>query len=378
MKGKGTVMEIRSHSMVIMTNECGFEEIKKRNDITVGMEIDFNKQDIIRKNKSKFKIIATIAAAIILCIVSSLFMMDQKNKLSIPVAMLTIDINPSIALEINHKQEVLEVIPLNKDAEEFSFDSFKNQDVRRVIEEFVLMAGEKGYLQETDNYILLTTVSLEKEMDKEDQLMDLAEELKKNVEETFENRDGKSVVVLTLDSNYETLQKAKKEKISVGKMEIYQRLQVKDEEDVSLEKIKTQQIKELIRHEEKKEHPVFEKHPSNKEDKEHPVFEKHPGSKEGKQQPVVEDKSSKKEEKSNKKEEKQHPVFENHPGNKENKKNSQIESQPIKDEEKVDVKKEKNKIEEVKEEKELEKPSEDNNKEKEKTNQKKKNEKVKK
>ncbi len=285
--------------MVVMTSQCGFEEIKKRNDSVVGMEIEFMAEELLKRKKSFIKPIAAIAAAIILLVMSSVYFLGGLETEAIPIALLTIDINPSIVLEVNSKQEVINIVPLNKEAEIFSDKSLKNKDVKVVFQEIIGMADELGYLADLEeNFILLTTIFLE-EVDND--FKNIPDNLKKLTEEMSIKSMGSSVIMVTLESDYETYLRAQKEETSVGKMEIFQRLE-SGEDGIILEELKEKKVKELLKEASKKDHPVFDVHPGNKGEKEHPVFDTHPGNKDEKN-----------------KEDKSHPVFDTHPGNKENK-----------------------------------------------------------
>nr|WP_279381034.1 anti-sigma factor domain-containing protein [Alkaliphilus hydrothermalis] len=296
-------MEIRDKTMVIMTNECCFEEIKKRNNVMVGTEIEFTTKDMLKGKPTYFKPLATVAAAIILMIISTLFILPNFIAEAKAVAMVTIDINPSVGLELNQKQEVLKLLHLNEDAEKLPIPSVKGKNVRVAIEEIMAIVKGKGYLQEDDNYVLLTTVSLEKQKGEEEdeELSILAEELKISIENNVYQKEGKNVVVLTLESNYETLVKAQAEKTSVGKMELYQRLEAEEDkedsedDDVKLDEIKSKNVKELVEVVEKRPHPVFDQRSDKKNGKSHPIFENHPNK--SKEKEAIEDQEESKEDK---------------------------------------------------------------------------------
>lgn len=302
MKSKGIIMEIRENSMIVMTQDCSFQEIKKREAVIEGMEIEYFPDEItMTKRKRLITAPVAVAAAIILLLVSSIYgIANWQNMMAPATAILTIDINPSIALELNHQQQVVRARALNSEAQAFPLVDLKGAAVQEAVLQIIDWAEKGGYIKTKEqNYILLTTVSLKQETTPQEELQKMVAELAKSIEEN--STDEKQRVVLSLTSNQETLKQAKKKNISVGRLEITQQTRDKNA-DVNIEEAKTQKVKELIIKYEKKQHPVFENHPGDKNlqrdknqrekdddntknqntrnpirDKDHPVFETHPG-----------------------------------------------------------------------------------------------------
>ena len=71
MKYKGCIMEIRQDAMIIMTSDCSFCKIKKKDDFQEGMEIEFDGSDIIQERKKNLSKLFLVAAAILLMVITS-------------------------------------------------------------------------------------------------------------------------------------------------------------------------------------------------------------------------------------------------------------------------------------------------------------------
>ncbi|SCX79675.1 anti-sigma factor domain-containing protein, partial [Alkaliphilus peptidifermentans] len=256
MNYKGCVMEIRNNSMVVMTDHCTFEEIKLRKSIIIGMEIEFSTGDIIQRNRERFKGFVLIAAAILLVVVTSLSLVTYWGNNLQSVALLTIDINPSIAIEINEKQQVIKITPLNEEAGLLLAADLKKLHIKEAFDKIIEMAEDEGYIEKNgENYILITSVKLNNKNKLSFQIDQLVEEL---IDLQEDKRDD--LVMIAKEADIHVLEKANREKISVGKMTLYQEVVKEGSEEGLLDDIKTKSVKELL----KKEHPVFDQHPGSK------------------------------------------------------------------------------------------------------------------
>lgn len=77
-------------------------------------------------------------------------------KLTKVLTILTIDINSSLKLSLNYRDEVVKVEGLNKDGKRLlKFENFRGDDLEDAIEEIAELAVEKGYVTETNNHIFI-------------------------------------------------------------------------------------------------------------------------------------------------------------------------------------------------------------------------------
>lgn len=250
---RGSVIEIYQDSIVVMTEDCTFERIKKSAGLEKGMEVYFEERDIIRNSSVKIKNISMVAAAVFLFIITSLYGIGIWNTNYRTVALLSIDINPSVEMEINKKNNIIKASALNEDASTLPLNNLKNKPVVDAMAELVEMAGEKGYIKENEeNYILVTSVELKNPQEDDKVLEELLIEGKNKIE-TASSKRGQQIQVVTMKSDKETLNKAKKENISVGKMEIYEETKDKNknENEKEIKELKNKKVKDLIKSVEK-------------------------------------------------------------------------------------------------------------------------------
>lgn len=298
---RGSIIEICHDSIIVITEDCTFEKIKKSAGLKEGMEVYFEEVDIIKKPRFVNKNIPAVAAAIFVFIVASLYTVGFWNRNYRAVALLSIDINPSVEIEVNKSYHVIKATPLNEDASKLPLKNLKNYSLVEALEELVEMAGAGGYLKEREtNYVLVTSVEL-KDHKKEDKVLEeILIEGKKKIE-TLSSEKGQQIEVVTMESDKETLSKAKEEHISVGKMEVYEKTKEnyknKDknkDEDEGREKDKDEDKKEIKELKDKKVKEIIKEIEKNKDQK------VNNGKVDKKEKPTKEDKEDSKDKKENK------------------------------------------------------------------------------
>ncbi|WP_192929639.1 anti-sigma factor domain-containing protein [Alkaliphilus serpentinus] len=268
MKHRGCVMEIRQKTMVLMTEECSFVEVKKPFNVIEGMEIEFTSKDIVSNSRKQYKSLVSIAAAIVFILISSFSVINYWQTNLKPVILLTVDINPSIEVELNEKQAVVSITPLNEEARQILANSnFKRKPIEEVIEIIVERAEEAGYIsKEEENLILITSVSLDEEEEGETVSRQLLENLKDSVEELGQSK-GERITVVTAEANKEQCKKSKEDKTSVGRVFIKEDTE-KEDNPTEEKEWKKRHLKEVLK-EVSKEHPVFKQNPGLIN---HPIF----------------------------------------------------------------------------------------------------------
>lgn len=224
---KGIIIEIYYDSIVVMAEDCTFKRIKKSNGLEEGMEIYFEDRDIIKNSNFTIKNISKGVAAVFIFAVTSLYVLGSWNENNKSIALLAVDINPSVEMEINKNYRVIKILALNEEASKLPLEDLKNYPLIDALEEIVEMAETAGYLREDEsNRVVVTSVELESNDEADKNLDNLIMEGKKKIEEVSNER-GQQVEVVAIKSDRETLTKAKEKNISVGKIEIYRKM--KDE-----------------------------------------------------------------------------------------------------------------------------------------------------
>lgn len=171
---KGIIMEIKRDILVMMTPEGEFLTGRKQPNqhYSIGEEIPFFPlHHELAMTKPSFKWNWKVSSAILTAIIIILTLFSsgflQSNQ---AYAYVSVDINPSMELTLNEKQQVIKITPYNQDAEVLleKLDGWGNMDVSEVTEEIFLLCEEMGYLKENQT-VLITSSFIE---DSNDQLED--------------------------------------------------------------------------------------------------------------------------------------------------------------------------------------------------------------
>ena len=138
---RGIVMEIKGGRCVILKKDGTFAEIRNRN-YTVGQEGSAS-------NPSVGKILSMAACLAVICISAFGYHLYYT-----PTSYVYMDINPSVRLDLNCFERVIDVVPLNKDAEVL----LSNLTIRKGTAEdcmntIVSACQEQNYLNETNTDI---------------------------------------------------------------------------------------------------------------------------------------------------------------------------------------------------------------------------------
>ena len=197
---------------------------------------------------SKKKIIFIILGVMVFCLalVLGYTILNNKNDKkdnSVSIddkveSVITLDINPSIKLEINKDKQVINMISLNEDGKDIIINNYKGKNFEVIIDNITDKLIDKGYAK--DELIILVGVKGKI----------LEEEVKKVFDNKLENKDIKYNIIIPEVSESSSLI-AKKYNITDSKasylediLEKYIDLKIEDLKDMSIKDIitKTEEI----------------------------------------------------------------------------------------------------------------------------------------
>ncbi|WJE55128.1 anti-sigma factor domain-containing protein [Bacillus cereus] len=204
---KGIVMDIKKHSVVVLTPDGEFITFKRKShSYMIGEEISFNEQEqrVPRFSISSFLKPASLLVACFLCVF--LFFYNQPEEKAF--AYVSIDINPSLEASVTKDLRVIDLRACNDDGKRIlkEMKRWKNEPLQDVVRTIVKQSQEDGYLT-NDKQVMLTAVTKDKSL--EPQLEKTMQELKKEYE-------TKHVTVVYQSSTMQVRENAKKEGVSTG------------------------------------------------------------------------------------------------------------------------------------------------------------------
>ncbi|WP_144656488.1 anti-sigma factor domain-containing protein [Bacillus tropicus] len=180
MMNKGIVMDIKKHSVVVLTPNGEFITCKRKGDsCMIGEEISFDEQE---QKASRFSIPyflkpASLLVACFLC--ALLFFYNQPEEKVF--AYVSVDINPSLELSVTKDLRVIDLQACNDDGRRIlkEMKRWENEQLQEVIRTIIKQSQEDKYLT-NDKQVMLTAVAKDKSL--RPQLEQVMQELKKEYE----------------------------------------------------------------------------------------------------------------------------------------------------------------------------------------------------
>ncbi|WP_336862754.1 anti-sigma factor domain-containing protein [Peribacillus frigoritolerans] len=211
---KGVILSVNKRFVTLLTPEGEFLKTKRQErEYEVGEEITFSpakqKFTLAFSNiHSSFKKTAVLSIASTFLILFSILPSYFSGPVS---AYMTIDVNPSIELEIDDDLEVLKLTGLNEDGKLVigQLKDWKGKDIKAVTNRIVETTKRLGYLKGNKQIVVSTTLmEKNKELDK-----NLKEEIKEISEQDNVSKTKMKVIQATKSDR----KQAREQGISTGK-----------------------------------------------------------------------------------------------------------------------------------------------------------------
>jgi len=177
---KGIVMDIKKHSVVVLTPNGEFITCKRKGDsCMIGEEISFDEQE---QKASHFSIPSFLKPASILVacfLFAVLFFYNQPEEKVF--AYVSVDINPSLEVSVTKDFRVIDLQACNDDGRRIlkELKQWENKQLQEVIRTIIKQSQEDKYLT-NDKQVMLTAVAKDKAL--EPLLEKAMKELKKEYE----------------------------------------------------------------------------------------------------------------------------------------------------------------------------------------------------
>ncbi|OYN66556.1 anti-sigma factor domain-containing protein [Bacillus safensis] len=230
---RGIIVEKNKKYVTLLTPDGQFLRTKyEQQHYEIGQEVTFpNESRLERKRAGFFDLlrlrplnagILSIAAIIVV-----IFTMMPSFSSQKAYAYMTIDINPSFELKLDHNYQVIGVTPLNKDAKQVlaSMKDLEKNDMTKVVQEIIDDCDKKGYVNDSKSIYISTVYE-----NKQDNTYKTNVKSKINtISGEYQKRNYK---LETVESDLETREKAQKAGISTGTYIRNQEMQDKEHEDI--------------------------------------------------------------------------------------------------------------------------------------------------
>lgn len=236
MMNKGIIMEIKKDYAIALNDNGIMEKILYKKDMKVGQKIFYFEEDIIKStnkvniNHSFLKSFGSIAAIFLL-----VFTFFQGITYENAYAVVSLDINPSIQIEVSSKMNIISIEGINDDGKNIDFSNIIGSNINNGIEEIKKILIEKKYLDDNKEVLVAFALVKEKDDDKYE------ESVKDAIHETFKTENVTYVKVV----NKANIAEAKTKGVSLGRYEVS--LTANEDVKKNIEKIPVKEITSSIK-----------------------------------------------------------------------------------------------------------------------------------
>lgn len=240
---RGCVLSLEKDYAVVMTEEAEYIKVNMKNGLIVGKQILFMEDDIYREKRStplymlKY---AAVFAIVLLAAVFQIYINGVYKSDKIVAAIVTLDINPSIEIEINNEGRAISLIPLNEDGAVISDKSMTGKPIYNVISELLKNAEAKEYFKSGDNFVLISMAPLT------DGLNINLSDLEVNIRNMISGSDElKTINIVYASSDRAGLEEARLNKISIGRYYFYKKLK-RVEPEITIEAVRNMKLEDMF------------------------------------------------------------------------------------------------------------------------------------
>ncbi len=228
---EGIILEIKNNYFIVMDQHGNFIKLKYKRGSYEGQKIFFTREDILRERK--YTKLSTYAAALIIILIPAFILMNLNPTHA--SAVMAVDINPSMEFIIDKDETVIEMRFLNKEAEQLINSKWKNKQYSEVLLEYLHAAEAQGYLADGEIVMFSCTI-LNEDIDSvsiQHRTEDALLKIKSHISYIYS------------EENEEVLDKARKEKVSTGKYQLFEEIQKTNPESVR-DELKNKSLEDLI------------------------------------------------------------------------------------------------------------------------------------
>ncbi|WP_100407975.1 anti-sigma-I factor RsgI family protein [Bacillus solitudinis] len=258
MNTSGLVLKITDTHIVLLTEKGTFKNVPHPASINeiplIGQRYTHYEQR--KRNYNIFLKYGSTAAA--LCLIILAYFLFPNGGSAEETYIITLDINPSIELSTNEKDEIIRAEGLNSEGVEILARLSLESNVYDALKQIISETVELGYVQDGDSLISTSIVP------KNDQTADITPKIKATIEDTLVLTNTTSDVSVVNDQR-STYEQAKEAKVSINYYKELVNLEEKgidiDEEEIQGKSLAD--LKKIENNEEKSKKREVENSPSN-------------------------------------------------------------------------------------------------------------------
>lgn len=240
---KGHVLLLEKDYAVVMTDTAAYVKVIARKGLAVGERIIFTDEDLLKKKWTVATKTWKYAAACVLLLfiaVLQLYLSNIGRTNGAIAAVVSLDINPSIEIEINNKGEVINYIPLNYEGNVILDTRPEGKPVSEAVCKLLENAADQGYLEDEKSSVLVSLSPLITGLDVS--LEDIEADIL-----SFTNGNSRlaGIDLMFVYGSKAILEDARRSEVSPGRYFMYKKLK-ESETDLKIETVRTMELKKLF------------------------------------------------------------------------------------------------------------------------------------
>lgn len=241
MKNKGMIVKIKNSYCIVLTKDGTYHKVplSGRQHVRVGAEMEFS-----TFGWSRFIKPALMVASFLILIFG--FSLYRNVATPEAFAYVSLDINPSVELTVDKDLKVLNVRPLNGDAEKLLASiQVTGSDLYTSVNSILAESVREGYLKPGQKNYVLSTVTVNNEAAAVKQSGGINNDsLSRNLQTAVQNK-GLDIQIVVLSSDRNTRNEAVRRGLSTGKFVVYKEA-VNAGDKVTLKQVKDNSLTQLV------------------------------------------------------------------------------------------------------------------------------------
>ncbi len=224
---KALVMKVKKEYVLVLDDQSRYLRLKYQPGIQPGQQIYYTERDLYRKKKVNFRIaMAATVAALVLVSYTMINQLPTANAL--PLMTVSVDVNPSVELDVDAEMRVMEIRALNQDAEPLIQNSWEGEKYDTVMHEYMIALKDSGYLQDNDE-VLFGYAWLDNEREPDRTMQGQLQRMGQGAIDEINREIGRQIGSLHVQISEKERLQAMENQVSIGKYTVMNRLRVQTE-----------------------------------------------------------------------------------------------------------------------------------------------------
>jgi hypothetical protein len=228
---KAIIIKESRRRALLLTSDGRYVMVKSKKNYRVGKEIEYHERSF------KFSaVLSPVFSALILIVLAA-----GIYTYVTPVAAITMDINPSLELEINRFEFIIGSKGLNAKGEALLENSdHLNRSVKRALHNLIESASDEGYIvEDSDNQILLTVLTSNFHLNEK------VTNMLKNTQEDYDDPQ-RGIGIIVASYNQDRLEEADELGISPGKLLLIHKIEADEDIELDPSELKEWSVKDIV------------------------------------------------------------------------------------------------------------------------------------